>query len=614
MTKCSAKRGQTWRWHWRAARLLSRYMPRFFAAITLHSLVDTITPYGLLLLIARFIDALFVSKDMSAVIMWGAITLGAQVLLMILGGLLRRWKEAKWESLYRVSDRILTDHVLSLDFATLDDARTKELLDKVRENTAALGRGLVMIPEIYQYICLGVFGVLGGVASWVVSGAFDLALRSSHPFWLWATVTAWIGGVVASWALARAAQRRYNREADHVVALDRAYYTVMDAMVDPSKAADRHVYRQGEIYARYLDETDRAFFGKRGIKRRGRGAVLSALSGGITVLWVGVWAAFIGATAFTAGVSIGKAISFIGGFALLAKYGHGLYCAYDRMITNAPYLQTVFEALDVPARLYRGSLTTEKRSDGDYEWEFRHVSFSYPGQVTAALTDVSVTLRRGSCTAIVGENGSGKSTFVKLLCRLYDPDEGEILLNGIDIRKYDYAEYMALVAVVFQDFCLLPQPIADNVASMGAYDEDRVRRCLADVGWDHGDDAVIDGIRTPLYQSAFANGMVPTLGEAQKIAIARALYKNAPCVILDEPTAALDPIAEAEIYQGFDRIARDRTAIYISHRLSSCRFCRDILVFDRGRIVERGTHKDLVSKAAGQYRALWEVQAQYYHR
>ena len=607
MTVMSTKWAEAWRLHRRAWRLLSRYMPRFFTAIVLHSLTEALTPYVLLVLTARWLDVLLTAQDTRATVVWGAAMLISQAVLMTASGLLRRWKEAKWESLYRVSDRIMTDHVLALDYATLDDARTRALLDRVRENTEALGRGLVMAPEICQLFCLGTGGTLGAAAVWALWG-FGGACAD----WRWPTAlsAAWAISLTASFWLARAAGRRYNRSADRVVAIDRAYYTVMEAMFDSSNAADRHLYCQSDAYARRLEEADRAFFGKQGIKRRGRGAVLSALSSGVSVLWIGA-AAFVAIAVMNENLSIAAAILPIGALAVLTKFAADWYHACDSMRVNAPYLQTVFETLDLPPRLYRGSLTTEKRTDGDYEWELRHVTFRYPGQQQAALSDVSVTITRGSCTAIVGENGSGKSTFVKLLCRLYDPDEGEILLNGIDIRKYNYEEYIALIAAVFQDFCLLPQSIADNVAARTTHDAARVRRSLADVGFDT--DGLENGPDTPLYQSAFAHGVIPTLGDAQKIAIARALYKQAPCVILDEPTAVLDPIAEADIYKRFDRIAQDRTAIYNSHRLSSCRFCRDILVFDHGRLVERGSHSDLVSKPAGRYRALWEAQAQYYY-
>ena len=240
------------------------------------------------------------------------------------------------------------------------------------------------------------------------------------------------------------------------------------------------------------------------------------------------------------------------------------------------------------------------------------MSFRYPGRVDWALKNVSMKFKVGRRLAIVGENGSGKTTFIKLLCRLYDPQEGEILLNGIDIRKYNYRDYMQIFSVVFQDFQLLSQPLGENVAGSAKYDRARATKALMDAGFGDRLAAMPKGLDTMLYKDFAEDGVEVSGGEAQKIAIARALYKDAPFIILDEPTAALDPIAEAEIYEKFNAISGDRTAIYISHRLSSCRFCDEIAVFSDGQVIQQGTHETLLAQETGKYAELWHAQAQYY--
>ena len=262
--------------------------------------------------------------------------------------------------------------------------------------------------------------------------------------------------------------------------------------------------------------------------------------------------------------------------------------------------------------MYQGSLTTEKRSDRQYEVEFKNVSFKYPGSENWALKNVSMKFKVGKRLAIVGENGSGKTTFIKLLCRLYDPQEGQILLNGIDIRKYNYRDYMDVFSIVFQDFQLISQPLGANVAGSSTYDEAKVRKALMDAGFGDRLETMPDGLNTQLYKDFTENGVEVSGGEAQKIAIARALYKDAPFIILDEPTAALDPIAEAEIYSKFNDISGDKTAIYISHRLSSCKFCDEIAEFHEGGVIQQGTHDDLLADTTGKYHELWHAQAQYY--
>lgn len=224
-------------------------------------------------------------------------------------------------------------------------------------------------------------------------------------------------------------------------------------------------------------------------------------------------------------------------------------------------------------------MTTEKRADRQYDVEFRDVSFRYPNATEDAwaLRHINLKFKVGSRLAVVGMNDSGKTTFIKLLCRLYDPTEGQILLNGIDIRKYRYDEYMRIFAVVFQDFRLFALPLGQNVAAGAHYDRERVMDCLSKVDFGDRLKTLPDGLDTPLYKELDKNGVEVSGGEAQKIAI-----------------------------------AGDKTAVYISHRLSSCKFCDDIAVFDHGAIVQYGTHDQLVADENGKYYELWHAQAQYY--
>lgn len=276
---------------------------------------------------------------------------------------------------------------------------------------------------------------------------------------------------------------------------------------------------------------------------------------------------------------------------------------------NISYLKRIKE---YDSDRYFGTLPVEKRTDNDYEIEFRNVSFKYAGSNSYALRNVSMKFKVGEHLAFVGANGSGKSTFIKLLCRLYDPTEGEILLNGINIKKYNIQEYMSIFSVVFQDFSLFAVPLSQNVSTSIEYDKEKLWQCLEEAG-------IADRVKefdkkeeTVLYKKLDDNGVEISGGEAQKIAIARALYRDAPFVVLDEPTAALDPISEFEIYSRFNGFTKGKTAIYISHRLSSCRFCDKIMVFDKGQIVQFGSHDELLSDENGKYYRLWTSQAKYY--
>lgn len=274
------------------------------------------------------------------------------------------------------------------------------------------------------------------------------------------------------------------------------------------------------------------------------------------------------------------------------------------------YLSTYEDFIAQPSMAYDGTLPIEKRDDGQYEFAFHDVSFSYPGTNIPVLEHVTLSFAVGEKTALVGRNGARKTTLIKLLCRLYEPTSGYITLNGIDIRKYSYKEYTQAFSVVFQDFHLFSLPLDENIAAGTEIDEAALQSSLAKVGLTDRVQQLPQGVRTRLYNNN-GSGVDLSGGEAQRTAIARALYKDAPFVILDEPTAALDPIAEAEIYEQFSQMTAGKTAVYISHRMSSCKFCDRIIVLDHGRIAEDGTHDTLLANH-GIYANLYETQAQYY--
>ena len=274
------------------------------------------------------------------------------------------------------------------------------------------------------------------------------------------------------------------------------------------------------------------------------------------------------------------------------------------------YLSTYEDFIAQPSMAYDGTLPIEKRDDGQYEFAFHDVSFSYPGTNIPVLEHVTLSFAVGEKTALVGRNGAGKTTLIKLLCRLYEPTSGHITLNGIDIRKYNYKEYTQAFSVVFQDFHLFSLPLDENIAAGTEIDEAALQSSLAKVGLTDRVQQLPQGVRTRLYNNN-GSGVDLSGGEAQRTAIARALYKDAPFVILDEPTAALDPIAEAEIYKQFSQMTAGKTAVYISPRMSSCKFCDRIIVLDHGRIAEDGTHDTLLANH-GIYANLYETQAQYY--
>ena len=345
-------------------------------------------------------------------------------------------------------------------------------------------------------------------------------------------------------------------------------------------------------------------FAKKVLKRTAVSGILSSLSTILVYVFAGVYEYF-------GIITIGSVVSFAASIRRVTDAIFELGEVLGEIRYESGFTLHFKEFMNLKERKHAGTIPVEKRRDNKFFVEFDHVSFKYPGSDTYVIRDLDLSFVVGEKMAVVGKNGSGKTTFIKLLCRLYDVTEGCIRVNGIDIRKYDYREYCGLFAVVFQDFSILDFALGESVACTDAWEEERVWDALFRAGLKTRAEALPGGLAAVVGKGFDESGVNFSGGEKQKLAIARAIYKNAPFVIMDEPTAALDPEAETEVFEGFDRMVGKKTAIYISHRLASCRFCEDILVFEDGRVVQRGSHDELEGQD-GPYRRLWMAQAGYY--
>ncbi|MDR1351790.1 MAG: ABC transporter ATP-binding protein/permease [Treponema sp.] len=287
--------------------------------------------------------------------------------------------------------------------------------------------------------------------------------------------------------------------------------------------------------------------------------------------------------------------------------------AYLDISVNGEYIKDYLDYLEIPSRIQKGGRALSGSGPGGPVFTLENVGFTYPYQTAPSVKNVSLTLNGRERLAIVGENGAGKTTLIKLLMRLFEPTEGRILLNGIDIREIDYRQYLGLFSSVFQDYKLFAFRIADNITSFrdGPVDTAKMADSLAKAGLDEKIASLPKGTDTYLYKFYEEDGVELSGGESQKLALARALYKDAPVVILDEPTAALDPRAEYEIYTRFFEMVKDKAAVFITHRLSSTRFCDRIVVLKDGSVVETGTHDALLERG-GYYADLFNMQARFY--
>ena len=607
------------RLHWRAFRLLNTYCPGRFLSIGLCSVVTAVIPYATVFFSARVIGELAGERRPEMLLRWALAAVLVGALLSLAKGALEHWKNAKREYGYYQRERIMRDKLLEMDFARMDRQETHDLLAQIRQNENWNANGLARISYFFEAAVQGAAGILS--AGILVAGLFTSKVPEGplavldHPLaypLLFLAVALPAGGA----SLLMGKGLSYYKDAATTAEAtfgNRIYGGFGFLAEDKTRALDIRMYRQNVIARHYMSTAN--VFGVGGSfhrKSAGLPGVIVAVSQSMPALLTGVVYVYVCLKAWAGAFGVGAVTQYVAAATALADNMNVLLEMLAEIRSNTHFLETTFRFLDLPNDMYQGSLTTEKRADRQYDVEFRDVSFKYPGSGSWALRHVSVKFRVGRRLAVVGENGSGKTTFIKLLCRLYDPQEGQILLNGIDIRKYNYRDYMDVFSVVFQDFQLLSQPLGANVAGRTDYDRERVTKSLADAGFAGRLAELPGGLDTQLYRDFDEGGVTVSGGEAQKIAIARALYKDAPFIILDEPTAALDPMAEAEIYAQFNEISGDKTAVYISHRLSSCRFCDEILVFHDGRIVQQGSHDGLLGDEDGKYHQLWHAQAQYY--
>lgn len=604
----------------RALKLFYKRYPQMILSRLISVVWNSLTPYVSIYLSALVIDELAGSRNVERLQLLVLITLASAAVIALGTALLKKWMEAQSAGMWFKVENILSEKMLDMDYVSLDETHTAELLSTIRQNMNGGGWGLYRVVVAYEELCSSILTILGGISltvslfvSRVPDGAGALSALN-NPLVVLAVITVMLAVTFIAPVLNNKSGSYYAKHADSHNLGNRLFSFFGWLGYYSELAPDVRIYRQDRICGRHNHNKDDTFCSNGLFARLAWGpmGLFAAAGSAVSVIFTGVVYAFVCLKALAGAFGLGSVTQYVASITKVSGGMSSFVSTLGDMRNNAPFLELTFEFLDIPNNMYQGSLTVEKRNDRKYEVEFRNVSFKYPGSENYALRNVNMKFEIGKRLAVVGMNGSGKTTFIKLLCRLYDPTEGEILLNGIDIRKYNYAEYMNIFSVVFQDFKLFSLTLGENVASGSNIDREKVIDCLNKAGFSGRLAEMPNGIDTYLYTDYEKDGVNVSGGEAQKIAIARALYKDSPFIILDEPTAALDPIAEAEIYGKFDEIAGDKTAIYISHRLSSCKFCDEIAVFHEGAVIQQGTHASLVADESGKYYELWHAQAQYY--
>ncbi len=600
----------------RALKLIESNTPHFLLYIAVYTFLEVLKMFGSNYITSAIVDELTGNQDrrkLFILLCFYAI----EILIFIFSDLC--WRKVrvftiisnKWEEV------LLNRKSFDMDYPNMENplirAKRQMIIDS--RETGGLERlmrcfsgilesfflmltcGLMSVRLFFMHSDKAIYGIEKFIDSWILTVIF---------------LTFVIFCIICEYRITRKYNRLGVEIAKETSMVGRLLHYYLDDYLDDSKACkDIHIYNQKKIINHSSDEIYKSWI--KGVRksnslnrmRHNRYNLFFVLVTGATCLYIALKTSIgaLGLGAFMLYLfcvrnAIVSAEEFSGSIAELRS--------------NNDYLELFFNYLDTPTEMHYGTIPTEKRTDNKYDIEFHNVSFKYPNTDKNVIRNLSFKFRVGDRIAVVGMNGSGKTTMIKLLCRLYDPTEGYITLNGIDIQKYDYEDYLDLFSVVFQNFRLFSFSVGENVAARVDYDEKRVWDSLNKAGMLERVKSMPDGLKTPVYKDFEENGVEISGGEAQKIAIARALYKDAAFVILDEPTASLDPIAEHEIYSRFNDMLKDKTAIYISHRLSSCRFCKRILVFHEGELIQNGSHEELLENTNGKYYELWTAQAQYY--
>ena len=583
-----------------------------FTSLILEQIVSSADIFINLYLVKLIINAFVRGKTKEEILFLCLIALISNFVLI----LIKRFSEETQTNRFRIilykRDMEINKKTMKLDYEFLEDTDLQLGLTKMREYDNFGNYGIYHVGRHFG-------AIINSVLTFIFAIIFSINLFTMQseliPIanWLWNTIFILLFfsfsliSILASQKFNIKMQAMFDKDVVFLNRLLREYMKIND---DYKSGKDVRLYNYNLLTSVFKNSNNNV---KNFYNRMSHNLFKCNVQTGLMTIFSSLLVYFYaGFKAYYGLIELGDIVQYTGIAVLTADAVTLIIMSISSLYANKDYFKTIFDYLNLSNGKYEGSLPIEKRDDNEYEFEFKNVSFKYPKTSKYVLQNVNLKFKIGQRLAIVGMNGSGKTTLIKLLTRFYDPTDGEILLNGINIQKYDYNEYLDIFSVVFQDFKLFSFMLGQNISASMEYDEKRAEEALTKAGFEKVLQKMPQGLKTYLYQDYEEGGIEISGGEAQKIAMARAIYKDSPFIILDEPTAALDPISEFEIYSKFDNIIGNKTAVYISHRLSSCKFCNEIAVFDEGKLVQHGSHDALLQDKEGKYHELWNAQAQYY--
>ena len=565
---------------------------KYFLMI-LDSVKSTVQPFVLLIIPKYILDELASERRVDVTLRYIAYYAAAVVGFNLISLIISRFGS---DQSMKIDHRVAMDqHTkwLHMDYDKFENGRVRDL--EARSVSAAEPRNFAEDK------------VLGFISNLIRLGGYTYIIMSLHPIMILFILTV----IAANTLIARRSAKLGYEYTTAMTRLSRRFNYIFRTMVDFKVGKDVRINGADSwLKSKYEKESEEYIRDHRAQQRKLLG--INTLSDIIGLIQTVVMYGYCGYLAISGGITVGSFTVFLG--ALTAFTG-----TFNEFVKRFPALGLLSKYIDD----YREFLRCAEHEGKELETsdisalpehcdiEFVNVSFKYPDTDRYVLKNINIKIKAGERLSIVGYNGAGKSTFIKLLCRFYKPTEGKILLGGVDISTYPLPEYRRRLAVVFQDYQLFYMSVRYNIVLNLEEDPERVRKALAESGILEKIEGLENGIDTSYGRILYYHSRDFSGGETQKIACARAYYRDSPIVILDEPTSALDPVAETQLYGRFNEIIGDKTAVYISHRLASVKFCDSIAVFADGELVERGTHAELLKKN-GIYADMFTKQAHYY--
>lgn len=544
--------------------------------------------YGLSLIITSLVN-----NDMQVAFIYAGIIVSAEVLLRFFEITLTTYTEIAHDKLEHKVKAYMVDKLMNVEYKYLEKP---EYLDSVSKAKFAV--------DSFDALNIFLRHTIELITQFIIICSLITLILVFNPL----IIVLILVGVTVHFIVGQVSSKKQQEYYKKLGPVNRRYNYYSKVATETSYQKDFRIYPLGELmnqrFNHFLDKTCNNIIDYE--KTVGRFQIYYMF---INYIQIVIIYGFIGYISVTQNLGVGTYILLTASAMKVSAAIDGFASRTIQLRQKVILLDSIFEVLDK-----KDSIT--KSSEGHLcevfnKLEFRNVSFTYPDTEKIILKNVSFTIDKGEKISIVGINGSGKTTIVKLISRFYSPDSGEILWNGVNINEYDYKSYIKQLSAVFQDFKLFALTISENV-DLEQKNKEYIKECLYQVGLQTKIESLPHNTNSFLSKEYSIEGIDMSGGERQKVAIARALYQNSSLAILDEPTSALDPISEAEIYENFNDLVKDKTTIYISHRMSSSIFCGRIIVLSDGEIIGNDTHHNLMKGKSDVYYELFSAQSSYY--